>query len=364
MLVAAGDRVRIVDATTIFRDAAWRRRRLSGVGSMRDVLLDRDAELGELGRRLAQARAGSGRVIVVEGPAGIGKSTLLAAAAPDRRARTARSCCARAGSPLEQDAAWGMARQLFEPLRSRPGVGRADGRRGGLARARARARGGRAGARAGDAMHAAVHGLVWLASNLGRARPGRARRRRRPLGRCAVAALAGAAGAARSTSCALGVLCAVRAGEPAGGARAAGRAAGQRARAARAPAAARAGRDRDAGARAAARGERRVRARLPRRHRRQPVPARRAAHPAGRRRRRTGRRGRGAAGARSGPSRSRASSSASSRGCPTAPRSLARAFAVLGPGAPLRHAAALAGLELAERGARRRRAAGRRPARR
>ena len=43
---------------------------------------------------------------------------------------------------------------------------------------------------------------------------------------------------------------------------------------------------------------------------------------------------------------------------------LARALAVLGPGAPLRHAAALAGLELPEAAARRRRAAGRGAARR
>ena len=84
------------------------------------VLLDRDAELTELGRRLAAARAGSGRVIVVEGPAGIGKSTLLAAA--DRIARMDGAMVLRAGcSPLEQHAAWGIARQLFEPLRARAG---------------------------------------------------------------------------------------------------------------------------------------------------------------------------------------------------------------------------------------------------
>ena len=44
-------------------------------------------------------------------------------------------------------------------------------------------------------MHAAVRGLVWLASNLAERRPGGVRRRRRALGRRAVAALAGGAGA-------------------------------------------------------------------------------------------------------------------------------------------------------------------------
>jgi predicted ATPase len=70
------------------------------------ALLDRDVELGELGRRLAQSRLGSGRVIVVAGPAGIGKSTLLAAAAATARAGGAVVLRARC-SPLEQDAAGG-----------------------------------------------------------------------------------------------------------------------------------------------------------------------------------------------------------------------------------------------------------------
>ena len=83
------------------------------------ALLDRDVELAELGHRLAEARAGSGRVIVVEGPAGIGKSTLLAAAGQTAYTDGAMVLRARC-SPLEQHAAWGMARQLFEPLRTRP----------------------------------------------------------------------------------------------------------------------------------------------------------------------------------------------------------------------------------------------------
>src|SRR5258705_270665 len=63
--------------------------------------------------------AGSGRVIVVAGPAGIGKSTLLAAAGATARTDGAVVLRARC-SPLEQHAAWGMARQLFDPLRARP----------------------------------------------------------------------------------------------------------------------------------------------------------------------------------------------------------------------------------------------------
>ena len=134
-----------------------------------EALLDRDAELGELGRLLAAARAGSGRVIVVEGPAGIGKSTLLAAAGATARTDGAVVLRARC-SPLEQHAAWGMARQLFEPLRARPEWDELTVGAAGLA---GRVLAPEAGepANAGDAMHAAVRGLVWLASNLGERGP-------------------------------------------------------------------------------------------------------------------------------------------------------------------------------------------------
>ena len=134
-----------------------------------EALLDRDAELGELGRLLAAARAGSGRVIVVAGPAGIGKSTLLAAAGATARTDGAVVLRARC-SPLEQHAAWGMARQLFDPLRARPDW---DGLTAGAAGLAGRVLAPEAGepANAGDAMHAAVRGLVWLASNLGERGP-------------------------------------------------------------------------------------------------------------------------------------------------------------------------------------------------
>jgi tetratricopeptide (TPR) repeat protein len=133
------------------------------------VLLDRDAELGELGRRIASARSGSGRVIVVEGPAGIGKSTLLVAAGQAVRADGGIVLWARC-SPLEEHAAWGMARQLIEPLRARPEWDELTVGAAGLAE-RALAPEGGGPASAGDAMHAAARGLVWLVSNLGERAP-------------------------------------------------------------------------------------------------------------------------------------------------------------------------------------------------
>jgi DNA-binding NarL/FixJ family response regulator len=129
------------------------------------LLLDRDAELGELGRRIASVRSGSGRTVVVDGPAGIGKSTLLGAAGRAARADGMMVLAARC-SPLEQHAAWGTVRQLFEPLRARPEWQELTMGAAGLAE-RALAPDGGAPAPAGDAMHAAARGLVWMVSNLG-----------------------------------------------------------------------------------------------------------------------------------------------------------------------------------------------------
>jgi hypothetical protein len=74
--------------------------------AVRARLLDRDEEVRALTGQLAAVRQGAGRVIVVEGPAGIGKSSLLDVVA--RRAHEEGVAVLRArGGPLEQDAAWG-----------------------------------------------------------------------------------------------------------------------------------------------------------------------------------------------------------------------------------------------------------------
>lgn len=130
------------------------------------TLLQRDAELAALSRQLVEARAGAGRVIVVEGPAGIGKSSLLAAIAGADGVRTLRAW----GGPLEHDAGWGIARQLFAPVRGGPEwAGLAVGA-AGLAR-RALDADGAEPALAGDAMYAAAHGLTWLAHGLAERAP-------------------------------------------------------------------------------------------------------------------------------------------------------------------------------------------------
>src|SRR5690349_8054496 len=127
-------------------------------------LVQRDAELAMLDHRLAQVCAGTGGVIVVEGPAGIGKSSLLAEAGGSAAEAGLRVLSAW-GGPLEYDAGWGIARQLFAPLRQSPEW---DALATGAAAPARRALDaeGADPAPAGDAMHAASHGLTWLTCGL------------------------------------------------------------------------------------------------------------------------------------------------------------------------------------------------------
>src|SRR5438046_7785281 len=81
-------------------------------------LLEREAELAALEALLAAARLGDGRLVVVEGSAGIGKTRLLAEARALAIAAEFEVLTARGGE-LEGEFAFGIVRQLFEaPLGS------------------------------------------------------------------------------------------------------------------------------------------------------------------------------------------------------------------------------------------------------
>lgn len=82
---------------------------------MSSGLLERDTEFRALESAFAKASAGSGCLVAIEGPAGQGKSALVAAARERAAAAGLRVLSARGGE-LERDFPFGVIRQLFEPL--------------------------------------------------------------------------------------------------------------------------------------------------------------------------------------------------------------------------------------------------------
>jgi len=135
-------------------------------------LLERERELAAIESGLDAAVAGRGGVLLVEGPAGIGKSALVARARDSAHERNVAVAVARA-SELERADAFGVVRQLFEPRL-----------RGMSAEARRRALGGAAAlaapvvlpetALAGTddgSSFATLHGLYWLVAGLAAERP-------------------------------------------------------------------------------------------------------------------------------------------------------------------------------------------------
>jgi hypothetical protein len=75
--------------------------------------LERPEELLLLRHALQSAHAGDARVVVIEGDAGLGKTSLLDLVARQAHERRLQVLHARGGS-LERTLGWGVARQLFE----------------------------------------------------------------------------------------------------------------------------------------------------------------------------------------------------------------------------------------------------------
>src|SRR5215208_7525255 len=135
-------------------------------------LLERSEELARIESALAASRSGRGRFVVVEGPAGMGKTALLAAArtaAADGGMRVLRS----RGTDLEREFAFGVVRQLFEPpLAEASELERADllqgaaGVAAGLLGLPGSPPPGGPPASGVDPSFAVLHGLYWLCANL------------------------------------------------------------------------------------------------------------------------------------------------------------------------------------------------------
>ena len=141
------------------------------------VLLERSQELARIETALADARAGRGTFVVVEGPAGIGKTALLAAVRTVAAGSGMRVLRSR-GAELERDFAFGVVRQLFEPaLAEASELERADllQAAAGIAATHLAFPGARPaddrGAAEIDPSFAILHGLYWLCANLAAAGP-------------------------------------------------------------------------------------------------------------------------------------------------------------------------------------------------
>jgi DNA-binding CsgD family transcriptional regulator len=138
------------------------------------VLLERAQELAAIDAVIEDTLAGFGRFAVVEGSAGIGKSSLLAEARL-RAGEAGMTVLTARGTEIERSFSYGAVRQLFERL-----VAQSDEVERSRLLAGAAAHAGRlfsAGQlpgqlRAGeDDAFALVHGLYWLALNLAEDRP-------------------------------------------------------------------------------------------------------------------------------------------------------------------------------------------------
>ena len=81
-------------------------------------LLERDSELAAIEDLLAAAQAGQGRSLVVEGPAGIGKTRLFLAAV-DRARESQMTVLATRGGELELDVPLGIVQKLLAEALSR-----------------------------------------------------------------------------------------------------------------------------------------------------------------------------------------------------------------------------------------------------
>jgi DNA-binding CsgD family transcriptional regulator len=129
-------------------------------------LHDRARELARIASRLAEARAGDGGLTVIEGPAGIGKTSLMQEALVQAERAGMQALAAR-GSELEREYAFGVLRQALERPLAELGADRDEVTAGHAAHALALFD----PARPAPSSESLLHGVYWLVANLAERRP-------------------------------------------------------------------------------------------------------------------------------------------------------------------------------------------------
>jgi DNA-binding CsgD family transcriptional regulator len=140
-----------------------------------DELLERDAELEVLADVMRRAAGGVAGTILIEGPAGVGKTRLLQAVAEQADAEPVRVLQARGGE-LERSFPFGIAAQLFGSAVAALDAGQRASVLSGAAGLAAELVDPRAPARAvaidsQEALHPRLHGLYWLCVGLAAHQP-------------------------------------------------------------------------------------------------------------------------------------------------------------------------------------------------
>ena len=136
------------------------------------ALLERESELEALDRALAAAVEGRGSVVAIEGPPGIGKSSLVAAGIELARERGMYTLTVRA-TELERSYPYGIVRQTADSVQ----LDKTEEERAALFTGAAKLAlpilepGGDEGPDNPELMYQRLHGLYWLIANLAREQP-------------------------------------------------------------------------------------------------------------------------------------------------------------------------------------------------
>ena len=134
------------------------------------TLLERERELTALGEALDDASERRGRVVLIEAPAGLGKTSLLRFAS-ETAAERGFACLRARANDLERDFAYGCVRQLLEPAVALLSSGERERAFEGAAAMSSGLFGDEAAPVGADGAFSMLHGLYWLLNNLAAEEP-------------------------------------------------------------------------------------------------------------------------------------------------------------------------------------------------